>query len=149
MRSAVANAAIAALLAAALLLAACSKEQAEAEAPAEPSPERQAETIAEPELDPVSGLKMTGDWVLVRASCTACHSGKQITQQRGTVDQWISMIRWMQDKQKLWQFDPITEGKIVAYLAENYPPNPAQRRAALPAALMPPNPYATVADTAP
>ena len=144
-----ANAAMTALLAAALLAAACSKELPEAEPTPAPQEGTQAVAAAEPELDPVSGLKMTGDWVLVRASCTACHSGKQITQQRGTADQWLSMIRWMQDKQKLWQFDPITEGKIVAYLAENYPPNPAQRRAALPADLMPPNPYATVADTAP
>jgi hypothetical protein len=145
MRRTAFNAAIALLSGAALFTAACSKEQPEAELPAEP----QAAVSAEPELDPISGLKMTGDWVLVRASCTACHSGKQITQQRGTADQWLSMIRWMQEKQKLWQFDPVTEGKIIAYLAENYPPNPAQRRAALPAALMPPNPYATVADTAP
>ena len=43
---------------------------------------------------------------------------------------------------KLWQFDPVTEGKIIAYLAENYPPKASQRRAALAPDLMPPNPYA-------
>ena len=84
---------------------------------------------------------MAENWELVRAACTACHSAKQITQQRGTAEQWLSMIRWMQKKQNLWEFDPATEGKIVAYLAANYPPSAAQRRAALSPDLMPPNPY--------
>ena len=97
----------------------------------------------EPELDPVSGLKMTGDWRIVRSACTACHSGKQITQQRGTAEQWLTMIRWMQAKQNLWQFDPVTEGKIIAYLAENYPPAKSQRRALLSGDQLPPNPYTT------
>ena len=65
----------------------------------------------------------------------------RITQQRGTAEQWLSMIRWMQKKQNLWQFDPVTEEKIVSYLAENYPPGRSQRRAALAPDLMPPNPY--------
>jgi hypothetical protein len=52
------------------------------------------------------------------------------------------MIRWMQEKQNLWQFDPQIEEKIVAYLAEYYPPQADRRRAPIPADLMPPNPYA-------
>ena len=129
-------------LAAVLLLAGCAKEEAPAEAPAaEPA------VAGEPELDPISGLKMTGDWQIVRASCTVCHSAKLVTNQRGTADQWLTMIRWMQDKQNLWQFDEVTEGKIIAYLAENYPPVAAQRRAALSPDMMPPNPYRTVTDT--
>jgi hypothetical protein len=48
----------------------------------------------------------------------------------------------MQEKQNLWEFDPVTEAKIVAYLAENYPPRTAQRRAAIPPDLMPTNPFA-------
>ena len=102
--------------------------------------------MAEPEIDPVSGLKMTGDWMVVRGACTVCHSAKLITQQSGTAQQWLGMIRWMQAKQNLWEFDEVTEGKIIAYLAENYPPRAAQRRAALAPSLMPPNPYDTVAD---
>ena len=94
------------------------------------------------ELDPYSGFRMTGDWELVRANCIACHSAKLVTQQRGTADQWLSMIRWMQEKQNLWQFDPVVEEKIVNYLAENYPPKADRRRAAIPPDLMPPNPYA-------
>lgn len=100
----------------------------------------------EPSIDPATGFKMTGDWQLVRGHCTGCHSSKLITQQRGTPQQWLTMIRWMQAKQNLWQFDPDTESRIIAYLAENYPPDDAQRRAALPAELMPPNPYATASN---
>ena len=122
-----------------LALAACTKEQstdAPASAPAEV-------VAAAPGIDPVTGFKMTGDWELVRGNCTACHSAKLITQQRGTAQQWLTMIRWMQAKQNLWQFDPATEERIIAYLAENYPPDAARRRAAIPPDLMPPNPYST------
>ena len=94
------------------------------------------------ELDPMSGFKMVGDWELVRANCVACHSAKLVTQQRGDADQWLTMIRWMQEKQNLWAFDPETEERIITYLAENYPPPDNQRRAAIPPDLMPPNPYA-------
>ena len=78
---------------------------------------------------------------MVRNHCTACHSPKLITQQRGSAAQWLGMIRWMQEKQNLWQFDPDTEKRIVAYLADNYPPSEQRRRAAIAPALMPPNPY--------
>lgn len=130
---------IAALLSLGLLLAACSKDTPPPEAAPPPEPV----VAAEPALDPVTGFKMTGDWELVRANCTACHSSKLITQQRGTSQQWLTMIRWMQKKQNLWQFDPATEEKIINYLAENYPPSDAQRRAALPPDQMPRNPYSS------
>ena len=133
------TAGVALLLSCGLLLAACSKEAPPPEV--EPSPE--PVVAAEPALDPVTGFKMTGDWELVRANCVACHSAKLITQQRGTSQQWLTMIRWMQKKQNLWQFDPVTEEKIITYLAENYPPSDAQRRAALPPDMMPPNPYSS------
>ncbi len=100
---------------------------------------------AEPELDAYTGLKMSGDWELVRNNCIACHSPKLITQQRGSEAQWLSVIRWMQAKQNLWQFDADTEAKIIAYLAQNYPPQADRRRAAIPPDLMPPNPYAAPA----
>jgi mono/diheme cytochrome c family protein len=93
-------------------------------------------------VDPFSGLKMTGDWQVVLGNCIACHSPKLITQQRGTRQQWLTMIRWMQKKQNLWQFTPEVEDKILTYLEENYPPREDQRRAAIPPDLMPPNPLA-------
>ena len=97
---------------------------------------------AEVPLDPLTGLKMTGDWELVRNNCTACHSPKLITQQRGSEAQWLAMIRWMQKKQNLWPFDPDTERRIIGYLAGNYPPQADRRRAPIPPDLMPPNPFA-------
>ncbi len=97
---------------------------------------------AEPEFDPFTGLKKTGDWELVRNNCVSCHSAKLITQQSGTESHWLGLIRWMQEKQNLWQFDPETENKIVNYLARNYPPQEDRRRAPIPPDLMPPNPYA-------
>ena len=102
---------------------------------------------AQPELDAFSGLKMAGDWELVRNNCVACHSAKLITQQRGSAAQWLGMIRWMQKKQNLWQFDPEVESRIVAYLAEYYPPQKERRRGAIPPDLMPPNPYAPPTDS--
>jgi len=101
----------------------------------------------EPELDAFTGLKKTGDWELVRNNCVACHSAKLITQQRGTKDQWLAMIRWMQKSQNLWQFDPETEVKIITYLAENYPPSEQRRRPPIPAELLPPNPYSSAEKT--
>jgi mono/diheme cytochrome c family protein len=128
----------AAILSASLLLAsACSKEAP----PTDPEVTPEPAAATEPALDPVTGLKMAGDWEIVRANCVACHSSRLITQQRGTSQQWLTMIRWMQEKQNLWAFDPDTESKIIAYLAENYPPSDAQRRPAIPPELMPPNPY--------
>ena len=97
---------------------------------------------AEPELDPFTGLRKTGDWELVRNNCVSCHSAKLITQQSGTESHWLGLIRWMQAKQNLWQFEPETEQRIIAYLAENYPPQADRRRAQIPPDLMPPNPYA-------
>jgi len=103
-----------------------------------------ASTIAhaeEPGFDAYTGLKMADDWELVRNNCIACHSPKLITQQRGSKDQWLRVIRWMQKKQNLWQFEAETEARIVAYLAQNYPPQADRRRSAIPPDLMPPNPY--------
>ena len=99
-------------------------------------------SAADVEIDPFTGFRMTGDWELVRNNCIACHSAKLVTQQRGTAEQWLAMIRWMQEKQNLWQFDPDTEKRIIAYLADNYPPEADRRRAGLAPDLMPPNPYA-------
>ena len=97
----------------------------------------------EAEVDSLTGLKMGDDWELVRNNCIACHSLKLVTQQRGSATQWLAVIRWMQAKQNLWQFDPDTENRIINYLAENYPPRADQRRAAIAPQLMPPNPYTT------
>lgn len=99
----------------------------------------------DPEFDAATGFRKVGDWELVRANCIACHSAKLVTQQRGTAAQWLAMIRWMQYKQNLWAFEPEVEARIVAYLADNYPPAEDRRRAAIAPDLMPPNPFAPAA----
>ena len=55
-----------AAMAAALLLGACGQEEPPAEQ-SEPAP-AVAEPAAEHELDPATGLKMAGDWEIVRAT---------------------------------------------------------------------------------
>ena len=124
-----------------IAVAACSKEPVADKTPAAEAMSGTALSEVVPQIDPVTGFKMSGDWELVRAHCTGCHSSKLVTQQRGTAQQWLAMIRWMQKKQNLWQFDPDTETRIIAYLADNYAPDEARRRAAIPHDLMPPDPY--------
>lgn len=97
---------------------------------------------ADVEVDDFTGLKMTGNWELVRNNCISCHSLRLVTQQSGDEKKWLETIRWMQKTQNLWQIDADSEAKIIAYLAKNYPPRDGQRRLALAQELMPPNPYA-------
>ncbi|HEY1048858.1 MAG TPA: hypothetical protein VGE39_03855 [Prosthecobacter sp.] len=102
---------------------------------------------AEPQvpLDPVTGMKMTGDWEIVRNHCIICHSPKTFLQQRGTESTWTDTLVWMQKHGGLWKLDPAVEKTIVAYLAANYGPGDTFRRAPIPLSLMPANPYATEA----
>ncbi|MEQ6918432.1 hypothetical protein [Halomonas aquatica] len=99
------------------------------------------------EKDPASGLIMAEGWETVLGNCSACHSTKLVTQNSGSRNHWQYLIRWMQEKQGLWQFDAETESTILDYLAENYGPKEGARRPPLPRALMPDNPYSTVADS--
>jgi hypothetical protein len=89
------------------------------------------------DIDETSGLIIAPGWENVRAHCGGCHSHALVTQQRADRQTWLGMIRWMQDSQNLWQFQPDTEAQILDYLAENYPPQPDQRRPPIPASLMP------------
>lgn len=81
-------------------------------------------------VDLTSGLVAEGDYLLVKTTCTACHSGKLVTQNRATREGWEEMIRWMQATQKLWDLGE-TEGPILDYLAEHYSPEYQGRRANL------------------
>lgn len=100
-------------------------------------------------LDPATGMKMAPDWELVRNHCIICHSPQTFLRQRATEANWTSVLEWMQTQGGLWKLEPETEKKIIAYLASNYGPGPADnyRRAPIPATLMPPNPYASAART--
>lgn len=91
--------------------------------------------------DPATGLVMDENWQIVAAHCGACHSTRLVTQNRGSRETWLHLIRWMQDSQGLWPFNEETEQILLDYLENNYGPLAASRRQPLPAALMPPNPH--------
>ena len=103
--------------------------------------------VAVAETDPDSGLIVDEHWQLVQAHCSACHSLKLVTQNRGSRQNWLEMIRWMQETQGLWQFDAGIETAILDYLEKNYAPVAAGRRAPLGRAQMPAKPYAKGAVT--
>ena len=96
-----------------------------------------AGTVGASERDPETGLLRLDGWELVRAQCTLCHSADLITQQRGSRERWLSIIRWMQATQNLWAFPPDTEARILDYLARAYPPAQGYRRLPLPSHLLP------------
>lgn len=79
-------------------------------------------------IDVATGFVAEGDYLIVKATCTACHSAKLVTQNRATRDGWLEMIRWMQETQKLWDLGP-NEAKILDYLATYYAPEAKGRRA--------------------
>ena len=97
---------------------------------------------AGPQVDPGSGLVIDAGWELVLGHCTACHSARLVTQNRGSRETWLSMIRWMQESQGLWPFDTVTEDAILDYLSRNYAPAASSRRAPLARELLPANPHA-------
>lgn len=77
-----------------------------------------------------TGLIVDDGFIQVKASCTSCHSGNLITQNRQTRDGWENLIRWMQETQSLWDLGP-NEPLILDYLAKNYAPENVGRRANL------------------
>ena len=72
-------------------------------------------------IDVASGFVAEGDYLLVKGTCTACHSGKLVLQNRASREGWKEMIRWMQETQKLWDLGE-AEDKILDYLATHYGP---------------------------
>ncbi|WP_020535653.1 hypothetical protein [Lewinella cohaerens] len=77
-----------------------------------------------------TGLIYAEGFEIVRATCTACHSAKLVTQNRATKEGWTQMIRWMQATQGLWDLGK-NESTIVNYLAKHYAPTEVGRRANL------------------
>jgi len=64
---------------------------------------------------------------IVIVNCTRCHSAKLIAQNRANREGWISMIRWMQETQNLWDLGE-NEEIILDYLSKNYAPEKIGRR---------------------
>lgn len=77
-----------------------------------------------------TGLIVAEGFETVRATCTACHSGKLVAQNRATRTGWKEMITWMQETQGLWPLGE-NEPAILDYLATNYGPEETGRRANL------------------
>ena len=73
-------------------------------------------------IDVNTGLIVAEGLEVVRANCTGCHSAKLITQFYADKKGWLEKIRWMQQKQKLWDLGD-SEPIILDYLAKNYPPS--------------------------
>ena len=91
------------------------------------------------EIDKDTGLKVDKGLEEVKANCTACHSANFIIQSKLNREEWLTTIRWMQETQGLWEFDPQTEDIILSYLAKNYPQaNDSKRRPLLKKELLPP-----------
>lgn len=93
------------------------------------------------EIDPDTGFIKAEGWETVKQNCTACHSAALVTQNSGSRNHWEHLIRWMQETQGLWQFDPSIEASILDYLAEHYGPREGARREPIPRQMMPENPY--------
>ena len=93
------------------------------------------------EKDPVTGMVIAEHWEVTRNHCIICHSPQQFLRQKGTKVTWTEIVKWMQKDAGLWKLDPTIEKQIIGYLAANYGPSGAYRRAPVPATLLPPNPY--------
>lgn len=103
------------------------KKSIQAPAPKEPEPVIASVVDG---VDVATGLVAVGDYQLVKANCTACHSSKLVLQNRATREGWQEMIRWMQETQNLWDLGE-NEDKILDYLATHYAPASQGRRAPL------------------
>lgn len=77
-----------------------------------------------------TGLKDAKGLMIVVNNCTNCHSAKLVTQNRMNAKRWNETIKWMQDKQNLWDLGKNQE-IIVNYLVKNYPVKQVGRRISL------------------
>lgn len=74
-----------------------------------------------------TGLKDANGLMTVVNNCTNCHSAKLVTQNRMNAKRWNETIKWMQEKQNLWDLGE-NQKIIVDYLVTNYPMKQAGRR---------------------
>ncbi len=98
-------------------------------------------SLAQEDTDRITGLVRDGDWQLVQANCTECHSVLLITQNSGNRSVWQSRLAWMVDSQGMEPLAVELEARILDYLEQNYGPRQSARRPPLPGYLLPENPY--------
>lgn len=91
------------------------------------APQAISDTLVVDGIHMATGLIVDDGFEQVKASCTACHSSKLITQNKADREGWKKMIRWMQETQNLWDLGP-NEDIILDYLAKNYAPKATGRR---------------------
>jgi len=89
--------------------------------------EKQPQEKTENNIDPETGLVVDKGYKIVIQNCISCHSSKLIIQNKATREGWLSMIRWMQETQKLWDLGD-DETIILDYLARHYAPSQQGRR---------------------
>lgn len=73
-------------------------------------------------IDVETGLIAEDNFLLVKSTCTACHSSDLILQSAFNRETWIEKIRWMQRTQKLWDLGE-SEDPILDYLEKYYGPD--------------------------
>jgi len=78
-------------------------------------------------LDTESGLIVDIGFTVVKAQCGACHSTKLVAQNAFSREGWTEVIRWMQEKQNLWDLGE-QEAVVLDYLEKNYAPKNMGRR---------------------
>lgn len=78
-------------------------------------------------VDPESGLIIDNGFTIVKTQCGACHSTRLVAQNNFSREGWLELIRWMQDKQNLWDLGE-QEGIILDYLEKNFAPKQIGRR---------------------
>lgn len=88
--------------------------------------------------DDATGLVLAPGFEVVSVQCTVCHSARLITQNRAGREQWLAMIRWMQETQGLWALGP-AEGVVLDYLSTQYGSLSSGRRKPLASHLLPPH----------
>lgn len=74
---------------------------------------------AEPMDQATEILKIDRGLEVVRAHCSGCHSLALVAQNRMSRKGWQNTIRWMQEKQGLWDLGE-AEAVILDYLERNY-----------------------------
>lgn len=108
----------------------------------EPAPGETPGQAGDKAVDERTGLIRAEGYDVVAATCTSCHSGRLVAQNRGTRRDWDERLRWMQANHNLWELPAETRARVLDYLAANYGVDDDQlrhrRRRPLPAHLMPP-----------